>query len=46
MKALLLKDVEKLEYCDLPMPEPKADEILVKVAACGVCGTATAMLPR
>ena len=39
MKALQLKDVEKLEYCDLPKPEPKPDEILVKVAACGVCGT-------
>lgn len=39
MKALLLKDVRSLEYCDLPTPEPKEDEVLVKIAACGVCGT-------
>ena len=39
MKALLLKDVNNLEYCDIPQPALRPDEILVKVAACGVCGT-------
>jgi len=39
MKALLLKAVEQLQYCDIPTPEPGPDEIVVDVAACGVCGT-------
>lgn len=28
-----------LELADVPAPEPKADEILVKVSACGACHT-------
>ncbi len=39
MKALLLSEYKKLEITDLPVPVPGADEILVKVAACGICGS-------
>ena len=40
MKALVLKsdgDVSRLEQRDLPVPEPGPAEVLVRVAACGVC---------
>jgi propanol-preferring alcohol dehydrogenase len=44
MKAQVLKqiapiDKRPLELEEVPTPEPKAGEILVKVAACGVCHT-------
>lgn len=39
MKALLLNDVEKLEYCEISRREPGDDEIVIDIAACGVCGT-------
>ncbi|MFC1903963.1 zinc-dependent alcohol dehydrogenase family protein [Chloroflexota bacterium] len=44
MKAQILKAVaaverRPLELVDLPVPRPKAKEILVKVSACGVCHT-------
>jgi len=44
MKAQILKriapiDSRPLELVELPTPQPKAGEILVKVAACGVCHT-------
>jgi L-iditol 2-dehydrogenase len=39
MKALLLSQYKKLELADLPVPSPGADEILVRVAACGICGS-------
>ena len=44
MKAQILKriapiDSRPLELADIPTPQPKAGEILVKVAACGVCHT-------
>ena len=44
MKAQILKhtapiDEMPLELAELPTPQPKAGEILVKVAACGVCHT-------
>lgn len=40
MYAMLIKKPgEKLEYVELPKPEPKADEILIKVHACGICRT-------
>jgi len=37
-KELPLK-AEPLELVDLPVPQPKAKEILIKVLACGVCRT-------
>ncbi len=39
MKALLLSQYNQLDIADLPAPVPGADEILVRVAACGICGS-------
>jgi L-iditol 2-dehydrogenase len=39
MKALLLSKYRHLEIADLPNPIPGSGEILVKVAACGICGS-------
>lgn len=39
MKALLLSEYKKLEVADLPQPQPGADEVLVRVEACGICGS-------
>ncbi len=39
MKALLLSSYGKLEIADLPAPTPAPDEVLVRVAACGICGS-------
>jgi L-iditol 2-dehydrogenase len=39
MKALLLSKYRRLELTDLPIPEPGPDEVLIRVAACGICGS-------
>ncbi len=44
MKAQILKKVSPvenrpLELVELPVPQPKAREVLVKISACGVCHT-------
>ncbi|MBX6358923.1 MAG: alcohol dehydrogenase catalytic domain-containing protein, partial [Acidobacterium ailaaui] len=39
MKALLLSEYKKLEITDLPRPSPGPDEVLIKIAACGICGS-------
>jgi L-iditol 2-dehydrogenase len=39
MKALLLSEYNHLEITDYPVPQPGANEILVRVAACGICGS-------
>jgi L-iditol 2-dehydrogenase len=39
MDALLLKDYKQLEIVDMPVPEPGPDEVLVRVRACGICGS-------
>ncbi|MEQ9407400.1 MAG: zinc-dependent alcohol dehydrogenase family protein [Fuerstiella sp.] len=46
MKALILPRIVSLGECDqplqltdLPIPQPKSGEILIRVAACGVCHT-------
>jgi L-iditol 2-dehydrogenase len=39
MKALLLSKYRYLELTDLPIPEPGPDEVLIRVAACGICGS-------
>ena len=38
MKAVVFKDVEKLELCELPIPKCPRDGLLVKIHACGICG--------
>jgi L-iditol 2-dehydrogenase len=39
MKALLLSEYKRLAVADLPMPVPGPGEVLVRVAACGICGS-------
>jgi L-iditol 2-dehydrogenase len=39
MKALLLSEYSKLEVADLPKPAVAPGEVLVEVAACGICGS-------
>ncbi|MBE6015998.1 MAG: sorbitol dehydrogenase [Lachnospiraceae bacterium] len=43
MKALLKQGhglgMDGVSVVDIPIPEPKADEVLIKVMACGICGT-------
>jgi L-iditol 2-dehydrogenase len=39
MKALLLSEYKHLEVVNLPVPEPGPQELLVQVAACGICGS-------
>ncbi len=39
MKALLLTEYSKLSIADLPTPVPGDEEVLVRVRACGVCGS-------
>lgn len=39
MKALLLSKYKQLELAEIPTPAANAGEILVRVAACGICGS-------
>jgi L-iditol 2-dehydrogenase len=39
MKALLLSQYNQLDIAEVPAPVPGAEEILVRVAACGICGS-------
>jgi L-iditol 2-dehydrogenase len=39
MKALLLKNYKELVLVDLPTPEAGPDDLLVRVKACGICGS-------
>jgi L-iditol 2-dehydrogenase len=39
MKALLLSSYKNLELIELPAPSPAPDEVLIRVAACGICGS-------
>src|SRR5882762_7348351 len=39
MKALLLSSYRNLELADLPSPIPAPDEVLIRVSACGICGS-------
>lgn len=39
MKAFLLESPGKVSLAEVPVPEPGRGEILVRVAACGVCHT-------
>jgi L-iditol 2-dehydrogenase len=39
MKALLLTAPSKLEFTDFPDPQPAADEVLLRIRACGICGS-------
>lgn len=39
MKAAVWRGIDQLETEEVPMPAPGPVDVLVKVAACGVCGT-------
>ncbi|MDO8543508.1 MAG: galactitol-1-phosphate 5-dehydrogenase [Opitutaceae bacterium] len=39
MKALLLTAPSQLQLVDFPEPKPAEDEVLVRVRACGICGS-------
>jgi len=39
MKAVLLKAPGDLAVADIPVPRPREDEVLLKVEACGICGS-------
>jgi len=39
MKALLLTAPSRLELAEVPEPRPADDEVLVRVRACGICGS-------
>jgi L-iditol 2-dehydrogenase len=39
VKALLLTEYKKLEVTDMPAPEIGAEDLLVRVRACGICGS-------
>lgn len=39
MKALMLSSYENLEVVHIPEPACAADEVVIRVAACGICGS-------
>lgn len=39
MRAVSLLDAERLELVDLPAPEAGPGELLMRVSACGICGS-------
>ena len=39
MKALVLKEYSHIELADVPEPEIGAEDVLVRVHACGICGS-------
>ncbi len=39
MKALVLSEYKKLVYTEVPKPQIEANEVLIRVKACGICGS-------
>jgi L-iditol 2-dehydrogenase len=39
MRAAVYRGPGSIEFVDLPVPVPAADEVLLRVRACGVCGS-------
>jgi L-iditol 2-dehydrogenase len=39
MKALVLKEYNNFSYTDVPDPQFNADEVIVHIKACGICGS-------
>lgn len=39
MKCIQILEPNRVECVEIPMPHPRADEVLIRVAASGICGT-------
>src|ERR1035441_3249083 len=39
MKALMLSAYKQLDLVDMAAPQPAADELLIRIKACGICGS-------
>ncbi|MEZ5402969.1 MAG: galactitol-1-phosphate 5-dehydrogenase [Bryobacteraceae bacterium] len=39
MKALLMQEYKKMELVDMPVPAFGPDDLLIRVKACGICGS-------
>jgi L-iditol 2-dehydrogenase len=39
MKALVLSAYNQLDLADMPVPQYAADELLIRIRACGICGS-------
>jgi L-iditol 2-dehydrogenase len=39
MQALVLENIRRLQMMEVPEPETGAEEVLIKVKACGICGS-------
>jgi L-iditol 2-dehydrogenase len=39
MKALVLSAYKQLDLVEMPEPKPAADELLIRIRACGICGS-------
>ena len=39
MRALVLQEYGKLEVAETPRPEPASGEVLIRIEACGICGS-------
>ena len=39
MRALMLHDYNRLEFTDVPDPSPGPGDIVVRIRACGICGS-------
>jgi L-iditol 2-dehydrogenase len=39
MKALVLSAYKQLEIEEVPVPQPAEDELLIRIKACGICGS-------
>ena len=39
MKALVLSEYKKLDLVEVAKPQPSEEELLIKIQACGICGS-------
>jgi len=44
MKAVVWTDIDKLETKDVPLPEPKENEAIIKVGCTSICGSDLAII--